>query len=838
MNQTVLVNPICYAKVVDYEKQWGDIPSLDAPVPKLVFQLALSMVINHGFSFVFQLLRQPRILSSILTALVLSPSTLRKMNENLEKFVFPKDSLLILETMSNLGLIYAMFIQGLHADMTPISHKRYKTTCLGIVAFLSSFLIGCVLYQQFRSLNEAENKTINGEVVTFYWGIITAATSFPTFTPILANLRIFCTNIGQEALALALIHDVFTSVFVQFTLGISTSSPENDSTFNRPSTWLAITSSLLYMVFCGIVIKPIITKISNYVSKGGQTYINDVVLLIIIFFVLTCGFLGNYIGSHFIFAAFVLGTSVPCGVISETLIQKMEECILGVLMPLYFANMGTKIDIDILIKCFKSSLLIVTAVISKALCTFLCSFICNFSVIDGFALGVLLSTKGLIPLVILNIGRDRGHLTQDTYVSLLLIIMLSTAVVAPITSVCYAWTRKSKNLHGQRTLQGANPNEELRIICCIHARQHVYNIINLLEISNITSRPRMSIFALHLIELLGHAPPMLIEHEPHNSYFDVDSTPFFRRATYHSFQIIEAFHEYEENKGTFGLAQLFTMISPIDLIHENICNFAESKHASLIILSSHMQQGIDCNLEDADVEFKVVNQRIMSIAPCSVALFIDRGLRIPCLSSTSIHNNLRNNSEIHTQITMIYISGADDREALTYASRMAKHPFITLTIIRFLIREITMEFRPPDNCGSYSIEQGNDLLEIWKQIEGEKKIDDEFLKDFHEKNADNKSIHYIEKLANTGNEAISILREMHQDCSLYIIGRSQSQIYPLIAGLEVWSEYKELGPLGDILVTSDFSTNSSVLVIQQYNKESSHDKLRFDFGDKKVLFGF
>ncbi|KAK9696942.1 hypothetical protein RND81_08G006000 [Saponaria officinalis] len=827
MNITIQ-NPICYAKVVDSSHQWGDIPSLTNPLPILVLQMTLAIVINYGIDFILQYFRQPRILSNILSALLLSPSTLNYINPNLGDEVFPKDSLTILETMSNFGLLYAMFIQGLHADLTPIAQKRFKTTCLACVSFLFPFIVGSFLYIAFKEAARIEHDMNNIQVVTLYWGMVLAATSFPTLAPILANLRIFCTKIGQEALSLALFHDVLTWALVQFILAMSASSPDNKSHVFTSSTGCVLLFMLIYMAICSILLKPIISKLSNTVSKG-ENYICDVVVKTIMFIVLAGGFLGNYFGSHFIFAAFVLGTSVPCGLISETFILKMEDCILGVFMPLYFALMGTKIDVKELVRCFRYSSIIIIGVIAKVLCTLSCAFVSGYSIGDSFALGVLLSSKGLISIVILNIGHDRGHLTEESFELLLLIQILSTCLVGPITHKCYARRRKFNYSYTQRTLQGAKPDQELHIVTCIHTSQNVYNLISLLEISNITTKPIISIFAVHLIELLGHASPMLVEHEPRDSLWGIDSKPFFRRARNQSIQIIEAFHEFEDKKGTFDLVQMLTMVSPIDIFHEDICNLAEDKQASLIILSFHMQQGIDCRLEDTHVEFKLVNEKVMSIAPCSVALLIDRGLRTTSLTSTSIHNKIEDDDIIDIHITMVYVGGPDDREALTYASRMATHSFITLTIYRFLVQYNATECQQLNN--------NSELVRMRKRIKKEKEIDDKFINILLQKNDRKESIYYVEKFANTGDEIISILREMHDNCDLYVVGRDKSNVFPLISNLELWSEYRELGPLGDILVTSDFSSNSSILVVQQYSKES-HTKSGTNSIDINKLSGF
>lgn len=417
-------------------------------------------------------------------------------------------------------------------------------------------------------------------------------------------------------------------------------------------------------------------------------------------------------------------------------------------------------------------------------------------------------------------------LSGETYTALFLIILLSTIVVEPIMSVICKRIRKTSQSYDQRNLQGVDQvSEKLRLVTCIHSIRNIASIINLLEISNITVQQPTSIQVTHLIELVGHAPAMLVEHESEESLFwNLSSKLFCYRARTESDRLIKEFNEYKDHHdNSTSSLKVFTIISHIDTMHEDICSLAEDKQASLIILPYHKQQGVDGKLEDTNMEFGGVNQNVLNMAPCSVALFVDRGLRMTSISSSSDSYSDDEQGCEKIQIAMVYMGGPDDREALTYAWRMAGHSSVNLTVIRFVEGDqVIIVDQPVDylnlSCGVDEIENLTTSAQKAKDIQ----VDDQLLMDFQEKTSYDRSICYREEVVNCAGEIIALLREMHHNFNLYIVGKRQSRLSSITLGLGGWSECKELGPIGHILVTFEFTSTASVLVMQQYTNGFSH----------------
>ncbi|KAH8513328.1 hypothetical protein H0E87_006567 [Populus deltoides] len=203
-----------------------------------------------------------------------------------------------------------------------------------------------------------------------------------------------------------------------------------------------------------------------------------------------------------------------------------------------------------------------------------------------------------------------------------------------------------------------------------------------------------------------------------------------------------------------------TAISSMSDMHEDICTTAERKRAAIIILPLHKQQILDGSLETTRTDFQLVNRRVLEQAPCSVGILVDRGLG----GTTQVSA-----SNVSYVITVIFFGGCDDREALAYGARMAEHPGVSLKVIHFLVK--------PEALG--------EIVRVH--------MDDETINAVHEV----------------------------RHCNLFLVGRLPEGEVAL--ALSSSSDCPELGPVGGLLASSDFSTTAAVLVVQQYNSQVSLD---------------
>jgi hypothetical protein len=384
-------------------------------------------------------------------------------------------------------------------------------------------------------------------------------------------------------------------------------------------------------------------------------------------------------------------------------------------------------------------------------------------------------------------------LDDRAFAIMVMAAVIMTGIIMPIVTTIY---RPAKRYipYKRRSLQSSKPDAELRVLVCIHTPRNVPTIINLLEASHPTKKSPICIYVLHLVELTGRASAMLIVHNTRKS-----GRPALNRTQAQSDHIINAFENYEQHASCVSVQPL-TAISPYSTMHEDICNLAEDKRVALIIIPFHKQQTVDGGMEATNPAFRMVNQNVLANAPCSVGILVDRGLN----GSTRLAAN-----QVSHHVAVLFFGGPDDREALSYAWRMSKHPGISLTVLRFIPGDDAILDHPNLNDPRMLTVETNN-------IEREMQLDQELINEFQINISNDETIVYTEKVVNNGEETVGVIRTMESNHDLFIVGRGQGIISPLTAGLTDWSECPELGAIGDMLASSDFAATVSVLVVQQF----------------------
>lgn len=778
---------VCYAPtMITTNGVWqGDNP-LDYSLPLFILQLTLVVVTTRLLVFLLKPFRQPRVISEILGGVLLGPSVLGR-NIHFANTVFPLRSVMVLETMANVGLLYFLFLVGVEMDISVMRRTGKKALAIAISGMLLPFVLGAALS---FVLHRKEKGMTQGTFILFL-GVALSVTAFPVLARILAELKLINTELGRIAMSSALVNDMCAWVLLALAIALA----ENDTT-SLASLWV-ILSSAAFVVFCIFVVRPAISWMIRRTPEG-ETF-SEFYICLILTGVMISGFITDAIGTHSVFGAFVFGLVIPNGPLGVTLIEKLEDFVSGLLLPLFFAISGLKTDTRS-IKGVSTwgTLFIVTvlACLGKVAGTVAVSLFYQMPLREGVTLGLLMNTKGLVEMIVLNVGKDQNVLDDESFAIMVIVAVVMTGIITPIVITIYRPARRFIP-YKRRTIQRSKPDGELRVLVCIHTPRNVPTIINLLEASHPTKRSPICVYVLHLVELTGRASAMLIVHNTRKS-----GRPALNRTQAQSDHIINAFENYEQHAGCVSVQPL-TAISPYSTMHEDICNLAEDKRVAFIIIPFHKQQTVDGGMEATNPAFRMVNQNVLANAPCSIGILVDRGLN----GSTRLAAN-----QVSHHIAVLFFGGPDDREALAYAWRMCEHPGISLTVMRFISGEDAVEPAAQPSTDP------NDprILKVETDNERERQVDEEYINDFRTKNSNDESIVYTEKVVNNGEETVAAIRSMDNIHDLFIVGRGQGMISPLTAGLTDWSECPELGAIGDMLASSDFAATVSVLVVQQY----------------------
>ncbi|GMH14968.1 hypothetical protein Nepgr_016809 [Nepenthes gracilis] len=780
---------ICYAPtMITTNGVWqGDNP-LDYSLPLFILQLTLVVVTTRVVVFILKPLRQPQVIAEILGGVILGPSALG-LNKKFADKVFPLRSVLVLETMANIGLLYFLFLVGVEMDISVVRRTGRKAISVAVGGMILPFLTGCVV--TLITSHGSDTEDTNKGTLALFLGVTLAVTAFPVLARILAELKLLNTELGRIAMSSALVNDICAWILLALAIALA-----DANSASLASLWVLL-SSAAFVFFCIFAVRPVIQWMIQRTPEGES--FSDFCICLILTGVMISGFITDAIGTHAVFGAFVFGLIIPNGALGVTLIEKLEDFVSGLLLPLFFAISGLKTNIHSISTVAawgKLITLVTVASLGKVLGTVGVANYYNMGMREGITLGLLMNTKGLVEMIVLNVGKDQKVLDDESFTVMVTSAIIMTGVITPIVTSIYRPARRFSP-YKRRTIQHSKPDAELRILTCIHTPRNVPTIINLLEATNPTKRSPICVYVLHLVELTGRASAMLIVHNTRKSgHLALNQTQA------QSDHIINAFENYKQHTTSVSIQPL-TAISPYSSMHEDICNLAEDKRVSFIIIPFHKQQTVDGGMEATNPAFRIVNQNILANAPCSVGILVDRGLSgFTRLATSQVSHN----------IAVLFFSGPDDREALAYAWRMSEHSGITVNVMKFVAGD--------DVAEATAVEPGREpndpgVLTVVTDRNREKQLDEEYINEFRMRTASNESITFREVVVNNGEETVAAIRSIDSMHDLFIVGRGQGMTSSVTAGLTDWSECPELGAIGDLLASSDFAATVSVLVVQQ-----------------------
>ncbi|KAK6126149.1 hypothetical protein DH2020_040127 [Rehmannia glutinosa] len=601
-------------------------------------------------------------------------------------------------------------------------------------------------------------------------------------------------------MAAAALNDVVAWILLALAVAVAGGSKGTPLT----PIWILL-SGLGFIAFMLLIIRPGMNYLVRKCSSGNDAVERSYIILILAG-VMFSGFMTDMIGIHAIFGAFVLGLIIPkSGEFSGKLIRRIEDFVSGLLLPLYFASTGLKTDISKIRGGEAWGLLAVvisTACAGKILGTFVVALMCTIPVRESLALGVLMNTKGLVELIVLNIGREKKVLDDKTFTILVMMALFTTFVTTPIVMAIYKPARNLSS-NGQINIKknsskSQTSDDELRILACIRGSGELPSLISLIDSYRSTKASMTKVYAMRLVELTDRSSSIVMVRKTRKN-----GVPCIGRFCQGEFneQLSAAFKAYHKRGQV--IIRPATSISTLSIMHEDICHIAEKKRAALIILPFHKQwkreddQVIEINLGQG---WKGVNERVLTNAPCSIAVLVDRGFGL----GLGLETGASNRDDPVKRICIPFLGGPDSREALQLGGRMADNPGMRITVIRFSI-----------SAGEID-EQNNNLFGISKvhREEQDQEQDDATLAEFIQRW--DGIVRFVEKeTSDIMNELLAFAQSTEIDLIMVGKGRFPITIAGKVATYQV--EHDELGQIGGLLASSQHGINSSILVIQQHD---------------------
>ncbi|KAI6670902.1 hypothetical protein NL676_005787 [Syzygium grande] len=745
--------------IVNSQGVWYSNP-FDSAMPILMFQIILVFFTARILFLFLKPLRPSLTIAYILAGIVIGPSVLGHNRRYLAK-VFPPGGITILMTFSELGFLIHLFTIGVQIDTGILRRARKRELLIGTMCFLSPYAVAYLSYFALKGLVDLDGSL---RYSVPYIAIVNSLSSFPVITSLLTDLRILNSDLGRFAAHVSLVCDSWA-----WALSLLSNAAGVAFQHSKSESLWSIFSTLMFISLIVFIVRPV-TKWSIQCAEDGKE--EEVHFFEIMVILLGCALLSETVGQHSGFGAFLMGLALPHGPpLGTTLVQKLETVSDSLLVPTFLAVSGVRTDISSVVAASSgyTQVIIMMGYVGKFSGTLVTAVGCGTPFWDAVPLSLIMCCKGIIEVAIYVMWYDRKIIDQQVYAQLVLTMVIVTTLVRPI--VAYLYDPSSRyTINGRRTLPQSKEGVKVQILVCLHNEDSVPTVMNLLEASNPAPHSPISVFVLHLKELRGRCASVLV---PHHLDKAASKAPG-------SDHVVNAFTNYAQRNCGSAVVQHFTAISPYESMHDDVCALALDKRTHLIIVPFHRTWAIDGSVGSTNRSLRNVNMNVMGKAPCSVGVLIDRGPLVSALHAAA-------GEATPYRVFVLFLGGADDREALTYSLRMADHPWVSLTIVWVKSRE--------------------------HENEGESQLDKEAMGDFRAKVGNNRKVKCVEEMTRDGVGTIRAIRSVDTAVDLLIVGKHHDPSSPLVSGLTEWSEYPELGVIGDLLATSDF--RFSVLVVQR-----------------------
>ncbi|CAL1408944.1 unnamed protein product [Linum trigynum] len=789
--------------------------------PYYCVQLAAILFGIHLVSVILRPLHLPRFSIELLAGILIGQG----LQTWTRVYIVPTSSLKVLDTLGHLSLIYYVFLVGLEIDLSTVRHIGREAVYTGLTGTILPLFVGFVEFfvlaadprhTNFFTSEFWENLAPVKLTGPVFWGVALTVTSFPDLARILSDIKLLHTDMGKLALSSSIISELTTWILLVIALTL------NNGTLNP----LYLLPTFAFFAASWFLVRPTVTRILRHADETD----NELLLNFTIFGgILTSSVVTEACGANSMIGAFVFGLVIPSGdVMSVKLLEVFEDYIRGILMPAFFMDNGVRSNLSVIPYALNDVpphtifLLIVLAWSAKIISTFFFSKLSGMKTHDAFTLGVLMNTKGVLALIVINTGRNNQGFNQLMFLVLIFSMFVMSATIMPLVKAANKTNRRSSHFKN-RTVESNKLESELRVLACIHTTRNLSGMIYLLECSNGGKQYPVCVFGLHLVQLTDRrATAMLIVHDNNNnrnkisnnhrddnddnSHHSSGQNPTRREEE--SKHIVTMF-ESLENRGASVSAQSLTVVSPYTTMHEDITCLGEDKRVTLILVPFHRQADVYGRFQDENMNWRTVNQNLMATATCSIGILVDRGL-----GGSSKDVAMRSQSSF----VVIFIGGPDDREALAYGWRMAKSPNVKLTVLRLLPNDDDDDDHDDDDgdgeIHEVTVEGGGVTM---RSKRDKRDMDDEYVNEFRFRTMHDESINYVEKQVRTGDEVITMIGRVVPSYDLYILGQSKNAVSSsIMSGLSEWTECDELGVLGDTLLTSEFSQRSSLLVLKQH----------------------
>ncbi len=421
-----------YAQIQELVKE-----NITHPLAILLLQIITIIFCARTFGFIFSKIGLPAVVGEIFAGLFLGPSFMGNWFPEFNLYLFPQSSLGNLHFLSQVGLVLFMFVIGMELDLKVLKNKVHDALIVSHTGIFLSFSLG--VYIAYRLYTDFATENTSFLAFSLFMGTAMSITAFPVLARIIHERNLTKTKLGSMAITSAAIDDLTAWCVLATVIAIVKAG-------SVASSFFTISLAVTFVFVMIKLVHPFLRKMGEIYSHKEALSLNIVAAIFGI--LLISAFMAEIIGIHALFGAFLAGVIMPPSVnFRKILIEKTESVSLGLLLPLFFVFTGLRTQITLLNEehLWKIAAFIISlAVTGKLIGATLAAKFLGQNWRTSLSLGALMNTRGLMELVVLNIGYDLGILSPEIFAIMVIMALVTTVMTGPLLDLINFIFKKDK----------------------------------------------------------------------------------------------------------------------------------------------------------------------------------------------------------------------------------------------------------------------------------------------------------------------------------------------------------------------------------------------------------
>jgi Kef-type K+ transport system membrane component KefB len=390
----------------------------------LLLQITVILIVAKLTAALVARAGQPAVIGEMLGGLLLGPSVFGWLAPSVHHGLFPAGSTGTLQLLSQIGVILFMFLVGCELDLTRVARHARTAVVVSYTSIAAPMLLGIAL--SWLIVDDFAPPGVRFLPFALFIGTAMSITAFPVLARIIAERRLTATFLGATAIACAAIDDVTAWCILSVTVAVAKAS-------GLAGAAMTVGMTAIFGALMLLVIRPAIAR------RGASRRHGDGAFVAAVIFAFASAVVTEVIGVHAIFGAFLAGVVVSANTPVRSLVEeRIHAFASALLVPLFFAAAGLRTELFLIggthnwLVC---AAIIAVAIVGKLGGGALAARWTAMTWPDSLALGVLMNTRGLMELIVLNVGYDLGILSPTLFSMMVLMALVTTAMTTPLLSL-------------------------------------------------------------------------------------------------------------------------------------------------------------------------------------------------------------------------------------------------------------------------------------------------------------------------------------------------------------------------------------------------------------------